>query len=139
MAHLESIALRTKQERNERSCPTGLPSLLSDIVQSTTSPQPLQLILTHRMIRLDLQNLSARLGDFQCNLSRASGEEGFESNGRDAVMSGDERVGGFIREPEGEDPLFLRGCQPGPCTLIVMTAWKDEDEGMLWSSIGMGL
>jgi hypothetical protein len=84
-----------------------LSSLLPNIIQCTSSPQPLQLILTHRMIRLDLQNLSAGLGNLESDLTGPGGEKGFKADGGDTVVCGDEGVGGFIREPEWEDTLFL--------------------------------
>lgn len=87
---------------------TGLPSLLTNPVQSASRPQPLYLIFTQRMPRLNLDLLPTRLLHHNLdNLPTLSSHHVFKTLGGDLVMRRDFGIVGLVDEPEREDTLLL--------------------------------
>jgi hypothetical protein len=78
-------------------------------IQRTSRSQPPNLILAHRVLRLNLHDLSRALllHPQLDHASQIARDEIGDADGGDRVASGDEGVIGLVGEPEGEDALLL--------------------------------
>ena len=89
---------------------TPLPRDLSDPVERTSSPQPLDLIRTQCMSTFDLSDRPIWLGDLEHHFIRlaTSIEDCSHSDRLNLVVGGDFAIGRLVVEPERQDTLFLQ-------------------------------
>lgn len=82
---------------------------LPDQVQSRSRPEPIDLILAHRVLGGDLDYVAVRLAHLEGNDRRQiTTDKRGHTHGLDLITSRDQRVIGLVGEPKGKNTLLLK-------------------------------